>query len=355
MASRRNIKTTKITLHKRQFGNEKQKPPPIPPLQEGANTYKDMQDKLEVLARHFEATYRQPAPPNSLSPPPSDSEDGHDQAPSEQLLPNYQFGFRKAHSTTHAIARATHIVFNAIANKCQAAALLLYLARAFDLVHHGHLITNLTATGISRHIICIIHSFLTNRTTQVKYQNHLSTHHPAEAGAPQGAIFSPILFALFIRLLPIPGDVKITLYADDTIMLATDKNKTALSNKLKESFHIIDSFFTSSGISLNIQKTKALYFSRNTADLPPPPLPLGTNLINWSDSVRYLGVTLDPKLKISQHIQETAGKARRAISKIYHIISPTREIDLRTRITVFNSFVLPLLTYAAPVWTPYLR
>ncbi|KAJ8893561.1 hypothetical protein PR048_006160 [Dryococelus australis] len=148
----------------------------------------------------------------------------------------------------------------------------------------------------------------------------------------QGAIFSPILFALFIRFLPVPRDIKITLYADDTIILATDKNKTVLTNKLKESFHIINS----------------PYYSRNIADLPPPPLPLETNLINWSDNVRYLGVTLDPKLKFSQHIHEIAGKARGAISN--QIISPTSKIDLHTRITVFNAFILPLLTYAAPVW-----
>ncbi|KAJ8865632.1 hypothetical protein PR048_033152 [Dryococelus australis] len=43
--------------------------------------------KVEVLARHFEATYRQPALPYSLSPPPSDSEDDHDQAPPVTLPP----------------------------------------------------------------------------------------------------------------------------------------------------------------------------------------------------------------------------------------------------------------------------
>ncbi|KAJ8878667.1 hypothetical protein PR048_019252 [Dryococelus australis] len=95
----------------------------------------------------------------------------------------------------------------------------------------------------------------------------------------------------------------ISLYADDTAILATSNEKEEFPYKLTPSFNTIDSFFTSRAISLDMEKTQAIYFSRLNLDTPPP-------------SLQLKGTT----------------------------------INLQTRVTLFKSFITPLLTYAAPIW-----
>ena len=64
---------------------------------------------------------------------------------------------------------------------------------------------------------------------------------------------------------------------------------------------------------------------------------------------KHLGVTLSTKLSSSSHIDE-AVKAR----KVWEIIQRTvRGANVLAKLQLYNSFVVPLLEYASPVWNPH--
>ena len=72
-------------------------------------------------------------------------------------------------------------------------ALLDFLIDHPTLVHHLHTEFGLTVTGLQW-----FSSFPTDRTHYVSLSNHCSAFAPVHSGAPQGSIFGPMLFTMYI-------------------------------------------------------------------------------------------------------------------------------------------------------------
>ena len=65
---------------------------------------------------------------------------------------------------------------------------------------------------------------------------------------------------------------------------------------------------------------------------------------------KYLGVILDSKLSFNNHVDATCKKANSVLSFLRRNL---RHCHRRIKINAYNSFVRPILNYAAPVWTPH--
>jgi len=70
------------------------------------------------------------------------------------------------------------------------------------MVNKDVLFSKLLRYGISGRMFRFIHSFLSNRTFQVRLGSTLSLTKRLEIGTPQGTLLSPILFSLMINDLP---------------------------------------------------------------------------------------------------------------------------------------------------------
>lgn len=97
---------------------------------------------------------------------------------------------------------------------------LLDLSMAFDTIDHGILLDRLSCSvGISGKVLDWFASYLSNRKHCVSINNFKSTFSPVYYGVPQGSIFGPILFSIY--MLPL-GDIvrrygiPFHCYADDT-------------------------------------------------------------------------------------------------------------------------------------------
>ena len=74
--------------------------------------------------------------------------------------------------------------------------------KAFDRVWHDGLSHKLKCYGISGQIFDAIFSFLSNRQLQVVLDDKSSQEYTVNTGLPQGSIFGPTLFLLYINDLP---------------------------------------------------------------------------------------------------------------------------------------------------------
>ena len=94
----------------------------------------------------------------------------------------------------------------------------LDISKAFDRVWHAGLLNKHKSYGISGQIFGLISSFLSNRRLQVVLDGKSSQEYPVNAGVPQGSIFGPTIFLLYINNLPDDVICNIAIYADDTLL-----------------------------------------------------------------------------------------------------------------------------------------
>ena len=73
-----------------------------------------------------------------------------------------------------------------------------------------------------------------------------------ETGIAQGTVLGPILFSLYINDLPdVYPDIGLQMYADDTVVYASDNTCTSVADKLNVNLEKILSLLASSCLTLN--------------------------------------------------------------------------------------------------------
>ncbi len=110
------------------------------------------------------------------------------------ILTDYQFGYRESHSTTHAILNITDNILNNLDKKEHTVSIFLDLSKGFDCVDHSILLRKLKHYGIRGLAYNFFESYLTNRLQQVLVNGVLSDFLTVVCGVPQGSVLRPILF-----------------------------------------------------------------------------------------------------------------------------------------------------------------
>ena len=151
---------------------------------------------------------------------------------SQSILYKWQHGFRARHSTE---TQFIHELSENLDHRTQTDLIVLDFSKAFDKVSHKHLILKLKYYGINSTVIAWINSFLTSRTQSVTLEEFQSDHIAVTSGVPQGSVFGPILFLIYINDLPNEIKSSIRLFADDAIMyrqILSQTDCTALQNDI---------------------------------------------------------------------------------------------------------------------------
>jgi len=134
------------------------------------------------------------------------------------ILSNFQLGFRPAHSTQHAINYLHEKFVQSLDNKEHAVALFLDLSKAFETVNHEILLCKLQKYGVRGVTSDFFYSYLSNRCQFTKFGGTESSRVNITCGVPQGSILGPLLFLLYINDLPQASALQTVLSADDTCL-----------------------------------------------------------------------------------------------------------------------------------------
>ena len=67
---------------------------------------------------------------------------------------------------------------------------------------------------------------------------------------------------------------------------------------------------------------------------------------------KYLGITFTTRLSASHHIDHIISKCESKIGILFSYL-PLKQIPISIAINVFNTYVLPILTYGSSVWFPW--
>ena len=170
-------------------------------------------------------------------------------------------------------------------------------------------------------------------------------------GVPQGSILGPLLFLLYINDIVMSSPVfKFILFADDTSLFYSHKNKHDAINILNAELSKISQWLAANKLSLNVSKSKLLVFSNQKHDnVNVDTLKLTLNgetlkEVNWA---KYLGVLIDNKLSWKNQIDAIKLKLSKGVgllAKIRHFVP--RSV-LRS---LYFSFINPHVDYNILNW-----
>jgi len=121
----------------------------------------------------------------------------------------------------------------------------------------------------------------------------------------QAGLISPVLFSLYVNYMPSPlHHVEVSLYADDTAVIATTRMPTLLVSYMELQLTDLQRWFSEWRIAINVSKSTMIIFARAGRRFNQPrPVTLFGEPIEWVETTRHLGVTLDKHLTWSLHIE----------------------------------------------------
>lgn len=260
-----------------------------------------------------------------------------------------QFGFRKYHSTDTACCHLIENIKQSLDTGGVVGAIFLDLRRAFDTVNHETLFTKLDQFRLSTNTLNWLKSFLTDRTQCVKINNLLSTSKPCNIGLPQGSTLGPVLFTLYINDLPTVCDnVKIQMYADDTIIYTHGKNMTEVADKLTAAMGNVADWLKKSCLTLNLDKTAAMFFTIKSKNVSNPIITVNGDAISNVSEFKYLGRTLDSSLSFKKHVKKMSNTLKYNLATFRNI---RNSLTLEAAKCFLNTIIIPYFTYCISSWS----
>ena len=179
-----------------------------------------------------------------------------------QLLSDVQYGFRKNHSTHHAVLDIVNTIQSNMDNKLFTCAVLIDLAKAFDTVDHSILLKKLYIYGIRGCLYDWFQSYLSGRSQTTNINNHISDKQNIKRGVPQGSVLGPLLFLLYINDICNSSKVlKFHLFADDTNILYSNKDLASLESVMNTELAKLQDWFSANKLTINIKNQTSLFFT----------------------------------------------------------------------------------------------
>ncbi len=265
------------------------------------------------------------------------------------ILYNFQFGFRLKHSTSLALLEATDQIYKSLDESKFFLALYLDLSKAFDTVDLNILMDKLEFYGIRGNELSWFESYIFGRKQYVEIDGKLSDPLTTVCGVPQGSTLGPLLFLLYINDMPNCSDVlNFRLFADDTKVFISDSDLSNIQKILDSEIPKLNSWLSVNRLSLNVSKTNfIIYKPPNKTENVEINLLLANSTIKRSKSKKYLGLIFDQAMSWKSHIEYITQKISSAIGVMYRLKNYVNSEILRN---VYYSIAFSHLNYGISSW-----
>ena len=243
---------------------------------------------------------------------------------------------------------------------------LLDCSDAFCRARPEEIVSGLRRAGLRPNEVSFVGSFLCRRTMRVRLDGTTTRPVPLMAGVPQGAVLSPLLWAVFLDPLlrrlrdaskPSIGRAKGTFaaYADDVTLWATAHEAALARGSIAAMLGVATAWLGEREVAVS-EKTECLVLSGTYRSAPlngwclPVPRGDGGQLQVRRGAARVLGVIVDTALTFREH----ARHLRAAVAPDREALKPlSTKLRRHCLAQLYSGCPLARITNAAPIWWPH--
>lgn len=188
--------------------------------------------------------------------------------------------------------------------------------------------------------------FLSNRKFQVIVGSSKSSIFYPENGIPQGSVLSVILFLIAINNIfnSIKHPVKVILFADDATIYMKEKDPEKIKTTLQSALTKIEKWGERNGFIISKSKSRAINFT-NKHQPANPKLMLYNSEIDYGNTVKYLGIILDRKLKWRPYIEYIYIKCKKRENILRCLANTNWGANFTTLSTVYTATIRSIIDY----------
>ena len=265
------------------------------------------------------------------------------------LLKPTQSGFRKAKGTIDVLLQVDHIIRNALDTQQVTLVVYIDLKSAFDTVWGPGLLYKLASAGIKGRLIKWLCNYFKDRTIRVQTEGATSSETTMEAGTPQGAVLSPLLFNLMLMDIPENDSVISHIYADDITLTCTANTPTEAKTLVKNYIDSLIAWTETWGLAINPQKTYMQFYSRKRMTCPV--IRINGKVIEYKKEQRLLGLIFDaPYLTWKPHIEYLKKDCYKRLNLLKAVSSPVYGSSTRIIRKFYIAYIRAKIDYGCSVY-----
>ena len=283
-------------------------------------------------------------------------------AEKEDKIMEEQAGFRRGYSTIDHIFTLYSIVQKYLLRNTKLYVAFIDFRKAFDSVNRNLLWNVLRKQGVKGKLYKSLRSVYDSVLACVRDKHVYSEMFECPRGVKQGCLLSPLLFSFLINELAmevaengrhgiqlIPGGIEIflLLFADDIILLSD--TVVGLQNQLSALKQEADRL----DLVVNLEKTNVMVFRMGGYLSVHERWFYGNDEIRVTNTYKYLGLLFTTKLSLRSTWVESCKKGKKGTIAIIKTLRKLNCIDFTLFWKLFDSQVVPMLTYGAEIWGPY--
>jgi hypothetical protein len=267
-----------------------------------------------------------------------------------------QYGFQEKKGTTEALKSLNEVVVNALNQGKFVGAVLIDLQKAFDTINKQILLTKFKIYGIRGKIFEILKSYLNARRSVTKTGQALSESIECNDGIPQGSVFGPLFFLIYINDLGLNIE-DIILFADDIFLYSAHFNHKSMVQNLQKNFNIVQKWCWNNEVFISEEKTVFLEIKTPHAKIVNALniyLHKDSNMesrnriaLNKVDNAKYLGLFIDNHWKQNTHILNLVKKLQQMMPKLYKL---RQILNIKNRKLVYEAWIESLLRYGIEIY-----
>ena len=258
------------------------------------------------------------------------------------LISQNQPGFKPGSSCTNQLLSITRQIYKSFDGDHEVRSLFLDMSKDFYKVCHKGLIFKLKQNGISGNFLNTVTHFLKQR---VVLKGQFSSGSNTGLGVPEGFIFGPLLFLIYINDLSEGLTANARLLAHDVSRFSVVDNINLSATNLNSNLRKINALTNQWKMTFNPDPNKqaqGVILFRKTKRTFHPLLNFYNNSVKQVEFQKHLGVYLNGKLNFCEHLQNTFKKVNKKIKFLCKLQNnlPTAPLG-----TIYKSFIRPYLDY----------